>query len=112
MREAAREGHGVSGQDATTEFGKVDGATRHPSASAVAVVRAILARGALVGDKSTEQLTALMGDLSKQLRDADVKISPRYGSGIDTTTSAILQQQPNWLVQKKKPATPAPRPAP
>lgn len=113
VREAATEGHGVSSQEAAGEFGKVDGASKHPSAPAVSVVRAILARGVIVAGKSTTQLSALSQTFAQQLRSDHVQISPRYGSGMDADTAGIVQAQPDWLVHPRKAAassTPTPAP--
>lgn len=113
VKEAAREGLGVSGQQAAEEFTKVEGASRHPSAPAVSVVRAILARGAIVQNKSTEALTALSQTFAQELKADNVQISPRFGSGMDLQTAAILPEQPNWLVRPKASPTPAaPTPEP
>ncbi|MFI7588710.1 hypothetical protein ACIB24_16695 [Spongisporangium articulatum] len=108
-QEAAHEGKGVSVQDAKLEFTKVEGAPRDPSPAALAVVRAILARGAVfANDKSTEELTALLNQITGRLKADGVKLNPRYGSSMDYTQANIVKGQPNWL---KPVATPSATPA-
>jgi hypothetical protein len=109
VAEAAGEGKGVSSQDAKVEFTKVEGAPRNPSAAAVAVVRGILARGVIVNGKDDAQLSVMMAKLAADLKADGVSINPRYGSGLDPTTSAILSTTPDWLVTPKATA-PAPTP--